>query len=100
MSAGHVVLLEPGGRDEQPKVLRTHCSSAPGQKLEVSFPYYTKGVVSGDETGSKHIDLKIWELLASCRSYQLIQTIVSLDDKYERGCMLVVLGFHTNITEG
>lgn len=38
----------------------------------VSFSYYMKKVVFGDETEFKHIDPKIPELLKSGRWYQLI----------------------------
>lgn len=65
----------------------------------IYFPYYAKGVVSGNKTGFKPINLKVPELLASSRGHQLIQITVSLDDKDHRGCTLVVLGFHRNIAE-
>lgn len=65
----------------------------------VSFLYYTKGVMSEDETGFKHINLKVPELLVFPRGHQLIQTTASLNDRNEMWCTLVVQGFHKNITE-
>lgn len=51
----------------------------------LSFPYYTKNFVPGDESWFKHMDLKVPEPLASSHGNQLIPTTVLLDDNERVG---------------
>ncbi|RPA88655.1 hypothetical protein L873DRAFT_1725222 [Choiromyces venosus 120613-1] len=65
----------------------------------VSYPYYTKDTSAGENTGFKHLDLNVPELLAEGRGENIIQSSVSIDDEYEDGCTIVVPGFQRNICE-
>jgi hypothetical protein len=63
----------------------------------VATPYYTKGAMLWDSTGFRHIDLIIPIYHESRRDGNVIQPMVAIDDKDERGCAIRVSGSHRHI---
>jgi hypothetical protein len=65
----------------------------------VSYPYYAKFAVKGDNTYFRHIDLNIPELLAKARGSGMIQGSISLDDEDESNCTVILPGMHHKLPE-
>ena len=65
----------------------------------ISYSYYTKDTSKGDSTSFTHLDINVGKLVESGRSINIIQSSLSLDDKDENGCMILVPGFHQWIAE-
>jgi hypothetical protein len=64
----------------------------------VSYPYYAKYQVPGDQTFFRHIDLNIqeWEHLG--RGANMIQGMLSLDDEHDDDCTMILPGMRGNHT--
>jgi hypothetical protein len=60
----------------------------------ISYPYYTKRAVEGDNTAFKHIDVNIHQLAHDGRGFNQLQGSVSLDDETEKNCTIILPGMH------
>jgi hypothetical protein len=60
----------------------------------ISYPYYTKRAVEGDNTAFKHIDVNIHQLAHNGRGFNQLQGSVSLDDETEKNCTIILPGMH------
>jgi hypothetical protein len=65
----------------------------------VSYPYYAKFAVKGDNTYFRHLDLNIPELLANSRGCNMIQGSVSLDDEDGSSCTVILPGMQHKLGE-
>jgi hypothetical protein len=65
----------------------------------VSYPYYAKYAVKGDNTYFRHMDLNIPELIAKSRGSGMIQGSISLDDEDESNCTVILPGMQHKLAE-
>jgi hypothetical protein len=65
----------------------------------VTYPYYAKYAVPGDNTYFRHLDLNIPALLASSRGCNMIQGSVSLDEEDEESCTVIIPGMQHKLQE-
>ena len=65
----------------------------------ISYPYYTKYAIEGDNTYFRHIDMNIPRYLADGHGGNIIQGSVSLDDESEKACTMIVPEFHHKILQ-
>jgi hypothetical protein len=65
----------------------------------VSYPYYAKYAVQGDNTYFRHIDLNVPELIANDRGQNMIQGSVSLDDEDKTNCTVILPGMQHKLKE-
>ena len=61
----------------------------------ISYPYYAKYAVEGDNTFFRHIDINITQYLKDGRGGNMIQGSVSLDDETPDMCTEIIPGMHT-----
>jgi hypothetical protein len=66
---------------------------------QISFPYYMKAVLPGDNIFFRHVDLNIPKYLETGRGMQRIQTSLSLTQETATNCTVVIPGFHKKIDE-
>ena len=65
----------------------------------VTYPYYAKFAVEGDNTYFRHIDLNVPDLVASSRGSNMIQGSVSLDDEDPASCTVILPGMQHKLKE-
>jgi hypothetical protein len=65
----------------------------------VSYPYYAKYAVEGDQTYFRHIDLNIPDLLSNSRGAYMIQGSVSIDDESSQNCTVILPGMQHKLQE-
>ena len=66
----------------------------------VSYPYFTKLATAGDTTFFRHCDMTTESYLKDGRRANVIQGLVSLDNKtVEGGCTESIPGFHRRIAD-
>ncbi|KAI9760303.1 MAG: hypothetical protein M1840_002565 [Geoglossum simile] len=63
------------------------------------YPYYVKDTSEGENTGFAYFDINMDEFVKSGRGLNMVQESVSVDDKTEDNCTLLVLGFQHVIHE-
>jgi hypothetical protein len=65
----------------------------------VSYPYYAKYAVKGDQTYFRHIDLNVPDLLSSQRGSSMIQGSVSIDNETNQDCTVIIAGMHRKLQQ-
>ena len=75
------------------------CLRPDGNIRLVSYPYYAKYAMQGDETEFRHIDTAVSKLIQSGHGANIIQGSVSLDHEIEGHCTEIVPGFHQHIEQ-
>jgi len=60
----------------------------------ISYSYYVKFMVEGDSTAFHYIDVNISSLIESGCGVDMIQRSVSLDNKTEDNCIIILLSIH------
>ena len=60
----------------------------------MSYPYYAKYAVVSSNTAFKHIDINIPHLIADRQGHNMIQGSLSVDDKVEGNCTIILLGMY------
>jgi hypothetical protein len=65
----------------------------------VSYPYYAKYAVKGDNTYFRHMDLNIPELLAKARGCNMIQGSISLDNEDDSNCTVILPGMQHKLRQ-
>ena len=65
----------------------------------ICYPYYVKYQVEGESTGFAHLDINVDKFVKTGRGKNIIQGFLSLDNKNEHSCTLLVPGFHHHIHE-
>lgn len=70
-----------------------------GQWRLVSYPYYAKYAVRGDNTYFRHMDLNILELIAKDRGSAMIQGSISPDDEEASNCIVILPGMQHKLAE-
>jgi len=60
-----------------------YCLRPDKQTVLISYPYYIKATVPGEQTFFRHIDVNIPDLINHNRGANMIQGSVSLDDETE-----------------
>ena len=63
----------------------------------ISYPYVAKETMKAEKTGFLHLDLNVAEYLRAGHGGNLVSTGLALDQEDERGCTVVVPGFHHHI---
>jgi hypothetical protein len=65
----------------------------------VSYSYYVKYALLGDNIFFRHIDINIPRLFKSGRGEHMIQDFLFLDDEQEGNCTQILLGMHNYLGE-
>jgi hypothetical protein len=78
---------------QDPKYYAAYAALRPDKQWRlVSYPYYAKYAVKGENTYFRHIDLNIPDLIGNARGSCMIQGSVSLDDEDESNCTVILPG--------
>jgi len=78
---------------QDPVYYATYAALRPDKQWRlVSYPYYAKYAVKGDNTYFRHMDLNIPELLANARGCNMIQGSISLDNEDNSNCTVILPG--------
>ncbi|KAJ5139428.1 hypothetical protein N7448_002836 [Penicillium atrosanguineum] len=65
----------------------------------ISFPYYAKSTMPGEQTRFRHIDVNLNDLFQTGRGHAILQGSLSLDDEDEQNCTELLYGMHRHIHE-
>ncbi|KAH8708426.1 hypothetical protein GQ44DRAFT_691123, partial [Phaeosphaeriaceae sp. PMI808] len=60
----------------------------------ISYPYYTKHALVGQNTYFRHVDLNVAEAVRSGKGADMIQGSVSFNDENNENCTEILVGFH------
>jgi len=70
-----------------------YCALRPDRNVNlISYPYYAKHQVPGDQTFFRHIDINFKNLVG--RGAHMIQGSLSLDDEHNDDCTMILPGMH------
>jgi hypothetical protein len=85
---------------QDPMYYRLYAALRPDHQWRlVSYPYYAKYAVQGDNTYFRHLDLNIPDLLQSGRGGCIIQGCLSLDYEDEHNCTVLIPGMQHKLGE-
>ena len=80
---------------QDPQYYRLYYALRPNsQQRLILYPYYIKFAVKGDSTAFRYINVNIPSLLESRCGANIIQGSVSLDNKTEDNCTVILPGMH------
>jgi hypothetical protein len=65
----------------------------------ISFPYYVKSTMPGEQTYFRHIDINLNDLSRTGRGYAVLQGSLSLDDENDHNCTEILPGMHRHLPE-
>jgi hypothetical protein len=65
----------------------------------IAYPYNAKNAAAGQKTGFLHLDLDLKRHQNEGLGINMVQSSVSLTDENDKGCTLVVPGFHKHFQE-
>ena len=60
----------------------------------MSYLYYTKYTVVSSNTAFKHININIPHLIADRQGHNMIQGLLSINNKVKGNCTIILLGMH------
>ena len=60
----------------------------------ISFPYYAKYAMAGDQTGFRHIDINTKEACRGGRGVDMIQGSLTIDDEDDKNCTIILPKMH------
>ncbi|KAI9765365.1 MAG: hypothetical protein M1840_007445 [Geoglossum simile] len=80
----------------QDPILRALTASARTDKhwRLIAYPYITKNAATSQKTGFLHLDLDLKRCQTEGLGKNMVQSSVSLTDENDKGCTLVIPGFH------
>ncbi|KAJ5761803.1 uncharacterized protein N7511_005185 [Penicillium nucicola] len=65
----------------------------------ISYPYYAKSTLPGEQTFFRHIDVNLNDLSHSGRGRAILQGSLSLTDEDENNCTELLCGMHPHVQE-
>jgi hypothetical protein len=62
----------------------------------ISYPYYTKNTVPGEQTGFRHIDFNVKDYIETGRGSNILQGSASFTDEDDQNCTELLVGMHVD----